>query len=65
VKRKKRMRVIVCGEQKKLGENIFENVSLTTSQAAASIGVPLTQENLHNIDQAQKTASQVDLHTGS
>ena len=53
---------IVCGEQEKLGGNIFENVSPNTSPAATSIGVPLTQENLRNIGQAQHTASQADLH---
>jgi hypothetical protein len=55
------MHAIVCGEQEKLGGNIFENVSPNTSPAATSIGVPLAQENLRNIDQAQHTASQADL----
>jgi hypothetical protein len=52
---------IVCGEQEKLGGHIFENVSPNTSPAATSIGVPLAQENLRNVDQAQHTASQADL----
>ena len=79
--------MIVCGEQEKLGRNIYENVSLITSPTATtvsiaenpvvtmanghkldtetSIEVHLTQANLLNIVQAQRTENPADPHAGN
>ena len=76
--------MIVCGEQEKLGRNIYENVSLITSPTATtvsiaenpvvtmanghkldtetSIEVHLTQANLLNIVQAQRTGNPAGPH---
>ena len=79
--------VIVCGEQEKLGRNIYENASLITSPTATTVSivenpavntanilkldtetsteVHLTQVNLFNIGQAQRTGNRVDPHAES
>ena len=65
--------VIVCGEQEKLGRNIYENVSPITNPAVTtanilkldtetSTEVHLTQANLLNIVQAQRTGNLADPH---
>ena len=79
--------VIVCGEQEKLGRNIYENASLITSPTATTVSivknpavntanilkldtetiteVHLTQVNLLNIGQAQRTENPVGPHAES
>ena len=65
--------VIVCGEQEKLGRNIYENVSPITNPAVTTANilkldtgtiteVHLTQANLLNIGQAQHTGNPAGLH---
>ncbi len=76
--------MIVCGEQEKLGRNIYENASLITSPTAITVSivenpavttanilkldtetsteVHLTQVNLLNIGQAQRTGNPVGPH---